>query len=476
VCSNPAKPNGSACNDGNPCTQTDTCLGGSCLGGNPVVCSASEQCHNAGTCNPATGTCSNPAKPDGSACNDGNACTQTDTCQGGACTGANSVVCATPDQCHDTGTCNPATGVCSNPAKPNGSACNDGNACTQTDTCQSGTCTGGNAVVCPAPDQCHDPGTCSPATGICSNPEKFDGSPCDDGNACTQTDACQGGTCTGANAVICPAPDQCHDAGTCNPATGTCSNPAKPEGSACDDGNACTVSDRCTAGICGGDLTTCGDGVVQTACGEQCDDGPGNGSDHCCSADCRVVDHDGDGVCDRDDPCTGPAIITKSKLVVKKLNTPPGDDALAFKGEMTLGYPFNPPLDPSTNGIRLIVATAAGTLLDVTIPGGAYADPPRRGWTSSATGTSRYLDRSGAPLGGITGVIVQDKSARVPGLVRLTVKGKGGSYAISSADLPPSVEVILDPPNAMGGQCGGVRYAPPLACGFNASRTTLTCK
>ena len=64
----------------------------------------------------------------------------------------------------------------------------------------------------------------------------------------------------------------------------------------------------------------------------------------------------------------------------------------------------------------------------------------------------------------------------MPGLVRVTVKGKGGSYAISSADLPPSVEVILDPPNAMGGQCGGVRYAPPLACGFNASRTTLTCK
>src|SRR2546430_1130233 len=105
--------------------------------------------------------------------------------------------------------------------------------------------------------------------------------------------------------------------------------------------------------------------------------------------------------------------------------------------------------------------------------GGASANPPRRGGTVGASGGSRYGDRSGAPLSGITGVVVQDKSARVPGLVRVTVKGKGGSYAISSADLPLSVEVILD----MGGECGDVRYAGPVpVCTFNASRTTLTCK
>src|SRR5437667_431741 len=98
---------------------------------------------------------------------------------------------------------------------------------------------GRNAGVCPAPDQCHDAGTCNPATGACSNPAKPDGSACTDGNACTRTDAWQTGVCRGANAVVCPAPDQCHDAGTCNPATGACSNPAKPDGTACTDGNAC---------------------------------------------------------------------------------------------------------------------------------------------------------------------------------------------------------------------------------------------
>src|SRR5262249_4550628 len=157
--------------------------------------SALDQCHDAGTCDPATGTCSNPSKADGVTCNDGNACTQSDTCQAGACTAANPVVCTALDQCHDAGTCDPATGTCSNPANPNGSACNDGNACTQSDTCEAGVCTGANPVVCTALDQCHDAGVCDPANGTCSNPAKANGVTCNDGNGCTQTDTCQAGVC-----------------------------------------------------------------------------------------------------------------------------------------------------------------------------------------------------------------------------------------------------------------------------------------
>jgi lysophospholipase L1-like esterase len=151
--------NTSACNDGNACTQTDQCQSGTCIGSNPVVCSASDQCHTAGTCSPTTGACSNPAKPNGSACTDANACTQADSCQGGACVGSNPVTCSALDQCHDAGTCSPATGACSNPAKPNGTGCTDGSACTQTDACQAGSCVGGNPVVCTASDQCHAAGT-----------------------------------------------------------------------------------------------------------------------------------------------------------------------------------------------------------------------------------------------------------------------------------------------------------------------------
>src|SRR5207249_1756037 len=156
-----------SCDDGNPCTM-DACTPAGCTH-TPVTCAAADQCHDAGTCNPATGACSNPPKPDGAACNDGNACTQTDACQAGVCTGTNPVVCAAADQCHDAGTCNPATGACSNPPKPDGAACNDGNACTPTDPSHAGVCTTTTPVACAAADQCHDAGTCNPATGACSN-------------------------------------------------------------------------------------------------------------------------------------------------------------------------------------------------------------------------------------------------------------------------------------------------------------------
>src|SRR5262249_3042679 len=148
---------GPSCDDGNACTQSDTCQSGVCAGANKV---------------------------DGTACDDGNACTQSDTCQAGVCVGANHVICALPDQCHNATVCDPPTGLCSPPAaKVDGAACNDGNACTQTDTCQAGLCVGANHVICALPDQCHNAAVCDPATALCLTPAKPDGTACDnDGN------------------------------------------------------------------------------------------------------------------------------------------------------------------------------------------------------------------------------------------------------------------------------------------------------
>ncbi|HZX95955.1 MAG TPA: hypothetical protein VFE90_15640, partial [Myxococcales bacterium] len=60
------QPQGTACTDNNLCTAGDTCDGaGHCIGGPAVTCTAQDQCHVAGTCNPATGSCSNPIKANG---------------------------------------------------------------------------------------------------------------------------------------------------------------------------------------------------------------------------------------------------------------------------------------------------------------------------------------------------------------------------------------------------------------------------
>ncbi len=126
-------PDGNGCNDANGCTQTDTCHSGTCVGQNPVICIALDQCHLVGSCDPTTGVCPDPLKPDGSSCDDGNSCTQLDFCQSGICTGAEPVTCLPMDGCHETGVCNIDSGLCSNPKKPNGAPCPTG-------VCQNGTC------------------------------------------------------------------------------------------------------------------------------------------------------------------------------------------------------------------------------------------------------------------------------------------------------------------------------------------------
>ena len=78
------------------------------------------------------------------------------------------------------------------------------------------------------------------------------GTSCDDLNACTLSDTCQSGVCVGTNPVACAPSDACHNAGTCLTATGSCSYPAKPDGTVCDDANACTVNDACGSGVCAG--------------------------------------------------------------------------------------------------------------------------------------------------------------------------------------------------------------------------------
>src|SRR5262249_5786184 len=50
----------------------------------------------------------------------------------------------------------------------------------------------------------------------------LNGTGCDDGDACTQTDTCQGGVCTGSNPVDCSSGDACIAAGACDTCGGTC--------------------------------------------------------------------------------------------------------------------------------------------------------------------------------------------------------------------------------------------------------------
>lgn len=239
--------------------------------GNAVV-EAGEQCDagaNGGSC--CTATCQ--FRPSGTTCNDGNACTQVDACQAGACVGSAPVVCSATDPCRDPGVCAPATGICSQPAKPNGTACNDGNACTRTDSCQAGTCRGASPVVCSASGPCQN-ATCNPTNGACAEAPKPDGTACSDASACTTGDQCVGGTCTSG------APLACNDAmsctvDSCNPATG-CSFAPTATCQACDATQCTDCSASCeTAQVdcqtgCWEGFSSCLAGCTSTYCAPFC--------------------------------------------------------------------------------------------------------------------------------------------------------------------------------------------------------------
>src|SRR5262249_14705856 len=116
-----------------------------------VTCAASDLCHLAGTCDPASGFCtSQTAKqcPPGQACDpsDG-ACKVPSLCAG--------VICPPPvDACHLGGSCVPSTGVCSGqPPKP----CPSGEVCDPSD----GQCVAA-AVLVPRPQRARELGLVPP--------------------------------------------------------------------------------------------------------------------------------------------------------------------------------------------------------------------------------------------------------------------------------------------------------------------------
>lgn len=91
--------------------------------------------------------------------------------------------------------CDHNTGQCRSEVLPDDSPCVDANnKCLLNGTCQGGVCTAdknGSQIECLEAGEC-SPGVCDPSTGSCM---AKNGTPCDDGNVCTTSGTCQGGTC-----------------------------------------------------------------------------------------------------------------------------------------------------------------------------------------------------------------------------------------------------------------------------------------
>lgn len=105
-----------------------------------------------------------------------------------------------------------------------GGSCTDGNSCTVSDKCIGGTCYGEPKQCPPSTDQCKI-NTCDPTstTGACKPVPVENGTPCTGSTSqglCTVGDFCQAGMCVAGAPKNCSALDDDCNIGVCEIATG----------------------------------------------------------------------------------------------------------------------------------------------------------------------------------------------------------------------------------------------------------------
>ena len=156
-------------------------------------------------------------------CLDLTPCSEQDTCQSGTCTGGPPLNCTFLDGPCTMGFCN-TSNVNGCEALPinEGMACDDGDPCTTDTVCSMGTCLS-TPVNCSAFD--NPPcgvGVCNSTTGMCFTQAVNESMPCDAPN-CLSDGVCSGGVCdTSASTFLCAALDNDCRRGVCNNVTDMC--------------------------------------------------------------------------------------------------------------------------------------------------------------------------------------------------------------------------------------------------------------
>lgn len=264
LCTEAFSPDGELCDDGSSCTQSDSCLAGACVGSDLLGCDDGNSC-TADGCDPQSG-CTHV--PQDAVCDDGSVCTLDDGCSDGVCVGQNPLACSSDNACMEA-VCDPGTG-CGESPKASGTACDDGNLCTEGDTCDAGACLAG-AVVC----ACEVDADCP-----------------DDGDLCNGTPVCVANECVidAVTVVACDPSTDCQVT-ICVSATGQCATSLKGPEVSCDDAGPCMAPGLCGQGVCQAEPMLCADGNPCTV--DECD----LGTDGCVFTPTSVACEDGD-------PCT----------------------------------------------------------------------------------------------------------------------------------------------------------------------------
>ena len=275
---------------------------------------AAPECTNDIACNPKNGPCVSHtcvagacvAKKyaDGVACTDGNKCNVGGTCQNAECVGAKTMTCNDDNPCTDDA-CVPSTGTCV--YEKNGAGCDDGSACTANDLCDAGACKAGQAISCDDKNPCTTDACKSQADGTYKCHYSAADAACDDGDACTDKDACKAGSCAPGAKLVCNDSNPCTD--------DVCSATAadgKPAGcSATANTAACSDNAKCLAGVCA-------KGVCKPKTDAGCNDNNPCTDDKCGAKGCEFTARADKSTCADKDECKAASLCDKGHCVAGK--------------------------------------------------------------------------------------------------------------------------------------------------------------
>lgn len=223
--------NGTLCNDGDPCTDPEVCISGSCMG-LPIDCSDDDPC--------TVDSCGDQGCSYEPIVCYGNPCALQE-CQNGGCVTVDTQDCDDGKAC-TVDFCDPETGECHNIV-----ACEDNDLCT-VNQCNSTTGQCETAPVNCADDNACTADFCDPATGGCVHPATGDACECkgdqDCSNPCFSEAFCQEGSCVFGEPLPCPDLP-CSD-GVCDFYGGCLQVPTNDGGFCMDEG----VPGICTLGVC----------------------------------------------------------------------------------------------------------------------------------------------------------------------------------------------------------------------------------
>jgi cysteine-rich repeat protein len=371
------------------------------------------------------------------------ACDVVDVCDGA------SAVC--PDA-KSTAECRPAAGVCD-----------------VAESCD------GVGDDCPA--DAKNTAECRAAAGVCDTAETCDGvgDDCPADAFVASTFACRAAAgscdvaehCTGSSAA-CPsdafapsgvecraAASSCDVAESCTGTSAACPADAfQPDETPCDDANVCSINDRCISGTCGGFLENCGNGVLDSLCAEDCDDGNFDAGDGC-DATCHFEP------C-HPEPLAGCRAATTpgkaSVQVISRLN--PEKNKLQWKytpGAETPKADFGSPTTSTSYQFCIWEEVGGDPRLSASyhIPaGGMCGSKPC--WKEGATGF-KYANKDHTPQG-IAGL--QLKQGLAPGKSKIILSGKGAHLPVPVLPFIQSPDVVMQLISS-DGVCWETRYGMP---------------